>query len=52
MEILNDFLQKFPPTGELRKPTVSVLNRFKGRLPAEWLKPGKRMASATTVMDC
>lgn len=38
MEILNDFLQKFPPTGELRKPTVSVLNRFKGRLPAEWLK--------------
>ena len=41
MEILNDFLQKFPPTGELRKPTVSVLNRS-----------GKRMASVTTVMDC
>lgn len=37
MEHFNDFLQKFPPTGELRKPTETILNQFKDRIPVEWL---------------
>lgn len=37
MEQFNDFLQKFSPAGELRKPTKEILNQFKDWLPAEWL---------------
>ena len=37
MELFNDFLHKYPSTGELRKPTEAILNQFKDRLPGEWL---------------
>ena len=37
MEQFNDFLQKFSPAGELRKPTEEVLNQFKDWLPPVWL---------------
>lgn len=38
MEIFNKFLQKFPPSGMLRKPTAEELAQFEDRLPAPWLE--------------
>lgn len=38
MNLFDDFLQKYPPTGQLQKPSEEVLNQFRNRLPAELLE--------------
>ena len=37
MNLFDDFLQKYPPTDRLRKPSEEVLDQFRNRLPAELL---------------
>lgn len=34
MDLFDDFLQKYPPVGPLKKPSEEVLNQFRNRLPA------------------